>query len=172
MDQAALMMTLRVIHIVAGVLWVGAVALLAFFISPAIAASGPAGGRIMQEITRRKIGPYMGAMPGLVLLSGLAMYGYQSAITHGAFSHSHFGMTLGIGGAVALVAGIIGGAVTGRTAQALEKLGTSMQAAGAAPGAEQQQELKRLQDRLVSSARVVSVLTLIATALMAIARYT
>ncbi|MEO5815062.1 MAG: hypothetical protein ABIT20_07270 [Gemmatimonadaceae bacterium] len=164
-------MTLRLVHIISGALWVGAVVFLAMYLIPTIRALGPNGGRILQQLKMRRFPLYMGSLPGLVLLSGIAMYVHASMITRGAFNRSHTGMALGIGGVLALLATIIGGAVAGRSADALTALDTDVQTTGGTPSATQTQEMLRLQARLASGSKTVVVLVLLTTALMAIARY-
>jgi hypothetical protein len=171
MSEATLLMALRFVHIITGALWVGTVFFLAVYILPTIRALGPGGGRILQELQKRRFPLLMGLAPGLAILSGIAMYARAAMITKGAFSRSHMGIALGIGGVLALLAMIIGGAVAGRSADALTKLDTDVQAAGGTLSAAQTQEMVRLQAKLASSSRTVVVLVLLTTALMAIARY-
>jgi len=45
---------LRVIHILLGVFWAGAVFMVALFVQPAIAASGPEGGKVMGALVKRR----------------------------------------------------------------------------------------------------------------------
>jgi len=171
MTEATLMMGLRLVHIISGVLWVGAVVFLALYLIPTIRALGPNGGRILQELQKRRFPVYMGALPGLVLLSGIPMYVHASMISNGAFNRSHMGIALGLGGVLALIATIVGGAVAGRSADALTKLDTVVQSTGGTPSAAQTQEMLRLQSRLAAGSKTVVVLVLLTTALMAIARY-
>jgi uncharacterized membrane protein len=171
MSEATLMMALRFVHIISGALWVGTVFFLAMYLIPTVRALGPNGGRILQELQKRRFPVYMVSLPGLVLLSGIAMYVHASMITGGAFNRSHMGVALGIGGVLTLIAMIIGGAVSGRSAEALTKLDTDIQAAGGTPSAIQAQEMLRLQARLAASSKTVVVLVLLTTTLMAIARY-
>ena len=170
MNEATLMMALRLVHIVTGILWVGATFFFAMYLAPAMLAMGPAGGRVMQELMKRRLSLFMATMPGLVLISGFAMYGRLSVVTHGEFARSHSGMALGLGAVLAIIGGIIDGAVTGRTALALEKLGGILSSVGP-PSTDQLKELARLQQKLVSSGRSSSAFLIAAVALMAVARY-
>ena len=171
MSEASLMMALRFVHIISGALWVGAIVFLAMYLIPTIRALGPNGGRIMQELQKRRFPVYMAVLPGLVLLSGIPMYIHASMISEGAFNRSHMGIAIGIGGVLALIATIIGGGVAGRSADALTKLDTVVQSTGGTPSATQTQEILRLQARLAAGSKTVVVLVLLTTALMAIARY-
>ena len=50
MDNAVVLLLLRAIHIVGGVLWVGGVVFVTFFLVPATQALGPAAQPMMQFI--------------------------------------------------------------------------------------------------------------------------
>ena len=74
MDDRMIMVVLRLIHIVGGVLWVGAVALMTSFVVPAVRSAGAQGGRVMQELMQRRRLPfYMNVVAGLTMLSGLVL---------------------------------------------------------------------------------------------------
>ena len=49
----ALLIVLRLLHIVLGVFWVGAVVFIAFLLFPSVRESGPAGGAVMQRLMGR-----------------------------------------------------------------------------------------------------------------------
>ena len=107
MNNVAVAMTLRLIHIVSGVLWVGAAAMLAAYVIPAARASD-AGLRFLRElIWVRNLPRYLNVVLALALLSGLALYGNLLALTHGSWASSRRGLVLGIGGLAALVAAAI-----------------------------------------------------------------
>jgi uncharacterized membrane protein len=165
------MIALRLVHIISGVLWVGAVLFLAIYIIPFMRASGADGGRLLQSMAQRRFPLYMGLFPGLAVLSGIGLYQRALSVSHYTFGRSHTGMALGLGGGLALIAMIVGGAVAGRSADALTKLDTQIQAAGGVPSAAQTQEMLRLQAKLAAGSKIVAVLVLITTALMAAARY-
>ena len=98
MDDRTIMIVLRLIHIVAGAFWVGAVIFTTLFLFPSVRATGPHGGRLMQELTgRRRLPIFMNAAGGLTMLAGLAMYGHMAAVTNGVWARSRFGMIIGIG---------------------------------------------------------------------------
>lgn len=171
MDQT-LTLVLRFVHIVGGVFWVGAVFLMVGFIFPTVRATGPQGGRFMQELMqRRRLSVYMNAAAGLTMLSGFILYGRLIAATDGAWAGTRTGMALGIGGLATVIAAIIGGSIIGRGGQRLGKLGEAIQASGGPPSPEQAAEMSRLQARMGGAMRVVAGLLLVAVTSMAIARY-
>ena len=170
MDQTVTVV-LRFIHIVSGVAWAGAVFLMVGFVLPSVREAGPAGGRFMQAMQRRKLPVFINAAAGLAMLSGFILYGRLVAASDGAWAGTPAGMTFGIGAVATILAAIIGGAIVGRGSERLGKLGERVQASGAAPSPEQAAEMSRLQARVAKAARVVAGLLFVAVTAMAIARY-
>jgi len=169
----ALLMVLRLIHIVIGVFWVGAVALIAFMLFPAIRESGPAGGAVMQRLMARGLNLWLMAAAILTVLSGLTLYWHDSAgFSSTAWLASGPGRTFGLGAVLALLGVGVGMGVNSRAARQLGALMASIQAAGRPPTAEETATVQRLQDRLGKGGVVAAVLLLLAAAAMAVARYT
>jgi hypothetical protein len=162
---------LRLVHIVGGVFWAGAVFLMVGFVIPAVRASGPVGGRIMQEMQRRRLSVFMNAAAGLTMLSGFILYGRLITASDGAWARTTSAMVFGIGALASILGAIIGGGIVGRGAEQLAKLGAKIQAAGGVPSPEQAAEMNRLQTRVGKAAPVMAGLLLIAVAAMATARY-
>jgi uncharacterized membrane protein len=161
---------LRLIHILAGIFWVGAVFFVAGFLVPTVRETGREGGRFMQHLAqRRRLPVFLGIAASLTVLSGLFMYGRLVSSTHGQWARSGPGIGYGIGGLAALLGGIAGGAISGRAARRMAAIG---QAAGAAgPSAEQQAEMGRLQSRIAVGSRITAGLLAVAAGAMAVARY-
>jgi len=163
---------LRLLHIVLGAFWVGAIVFSAFFLMPAVRAAGPGGGGVMAQIMGRlHFHTYMLSAVWLTILSGLAM-GYHNGGESGfRWFAIGVGRMFGLGGVLAIIAGILGGAVTAPAAQKLGALSAKVQASGAPPTPADKAELERLQSRLFNATRLVAVLVLLAVAAMAVARY-
>jgi hypothetical protein len=166
-----LMLVLRLIHILAGVFWVGAAITLAGFVLPSVRAGGPAAGSFMREIGRRKLPPSITLAALFTILSGVGLYWRQSALSNGTWARSPMGITIGIGAVFALVAGILGGTFARSTGTRLMVLGQEIMATGGPPSGLQREEMERLQDRLIRITSFLVVLLVIATAMMAIGRY-
>ena len=162
---------LRLIHILAGVSWAGAVFLMVGFVYPSMRDAGPQGGALMQQFQRRRLPVFMNTMAGLTMLSGFILYGRAIAMTDGAFARATSGMVFGLGGLATVVAAVIGGIFVSRSAVQMGKLGASVQAAGGRPSPEQAAELGRLQARMGAAMRAVAGLLVIAVIAMATARY-
>jgi uncharacterized membrane protein len=170
MDQA-ITVGLRFVHIVSGVFWAGAVFLMVGFIFPAVRASGPQGGRFMEEVARRRLPVFMNIAGGLTMLSGIILMARAMSSTDGAWLDTRSGMGFTVGGVAAIIAGIIGGTVSGRGGRRMGKIGEAIKASGGAPTPEQTAELSAVQARMAKAMRVVAALMLVAVTSMATARY-
>jgi uncharacterized membrane protein len=172
MHDASTLMILRLIHIIAGVFWVGAVLFVAGFLMPALRAIGPGAGPVMEQIGQvRKLPLYMMAATILTILSGVGLYWSASGGFQPAWMHSGPGTVFGIGGALAIVGAVVGMAVNSPTGRRLGVLGATIGARGGPPSPAEMAEMQRLQARLASSTRLVALLIVLATAAMAVARY-
>lgn len=171
--SVAFLMFLRLVHIVLGLFWVGAVAFIAFLLFPAVRESGPAGGAVMQRLMGRGMSVWLMAAAILTVLSGLALYWHDSAgFSSAAWLGSGPGRTFGLGAVFAFIGVGIGMGVNARAAKQLGALTAGIQAAGRPPSPDETATIQRLQDRLSKAGVVVAVLLLLAAAAMAVARYT
>ncbi|MGH7497637.1 MAG: hypothetical protein ACREL3_02165 [Gemmatimonadales bacterium] len=162
----------RLIHILAGAFWVGAVVFVACFLLPSLRAVGPAAGPVMQQIAQvRKLPLVMMTAAILTILSGIALYWRDSAGFSGPWMHSGQGTVFGIGGVLAIVAAIFGMIFTSPNAKRMGALAAEMKGAGRPPTPEQVAEMQRLQERIGRFTTIVMVLVVLATAAMAVARY-
>jgi uncharacterized membrane protein len=171
MDERTLTLALRLIHILAGVFWVGAVFLVAAFLMPTARSLGPEGGRFMQQLMlRRRLPVFLSIAMLLTVLSGFTMYARMTAATHGAWAGTPPGIGYGVGGLAAVLAALIGMAISGPAAR---RMGALAQQAAQSGGlsAEQRAEMERLQARATFGSRATAGFLGIAVAAMAIARY-
>lgn len=166
------MVVLRVIHILSGVLWVGATFFLVWLLQPAVAAAGPEGGRFMQRLTsQRRFQVGMGVAAGLTVLSGLMLYGRDSAGFQRAWITTGTGLTLTVGGLASILAIVIGSVVQRPAVTRLQALARAGQGSGAAPTSAQMGEMQKLQQRISRSSLWVTVLLIVAVVGMSTARY-
>lgn len=172
MDDRFLMIALRLLHIVGGVFWAGAVMTLAWFVAPSTGVLGEATGRFFQEMMiRRRLGVWIPSMMALTLLSGLAMYGHYSMVPESHFASSRTGMVLGIGALFAIVAAAIGGSAAARTRKGMAEINRQVQSAGGPPTDEQKASMTAMMARQEKATRTAAWLLLVTLITMAIARY-
>jgi uncharacterized membrane protein len=171
MDERTLTIALRLIHILAGVFWVGTILLIAGFLLPTARSVGPEGGRFMQHLMlKRRLPVFLGIAALLTVLSGVTMYIRLSAATHGAWAGTGTGIGYGFGGLAALLGGIMGGVISGPAARRMSVIG-QQGVQGGGLSAEQQAEMQRLQARAALGSRITAGFLAVAAGAMAVARY-
>ena len=160
--------TLRLIHIVGGMYWFGAVMTMYFFITPTVAATGDAGQQFIK---------YLGSKSGFsnsilraaipAALAGAWLYWIDSNGFQSDWMDSSAGTGFGIGGffgAIALNLGI----VVNRTLAEAGKLGMQIQGK---PTPEQLARLQTLQKRSATALRFTTYSLIVSAFFMAIARF-
>ena len=169
--MAVLIVLLRLIHIVAGILWVGFAAFLPFYLVPALAESGPEAGKIMGALQRRGLMTMLPALAGLNMLAGLGLFWAVSGRSAEYF-RSPMSHTLILGALFAIAAYVLGMRV-GRPSmlramaimQSLSPAATPEERASAAASA------AKLRQRGSRPAGIAAALLILAAACMAVARY-
>jgi|SRR5688572_7794215 len=163
-----LVITLRIIHIVAGIFWVGGVLMMTFFIGPTIGATAEAGQKFVGHLMNNlKFSNRMSAAAGFTILAGFILYWIDSDGFTSAWMTSGAGRGFGIGAAFAVI-GFIFGLLIGRTTKAMLQLGSQIQGR---PSAEQMTQLNALQKQQVTYSNLSSVALILSVIFMAIARY-
>ena len=172
MNDTSLFLLARFVHVVCGVAWAGAIIFVALILLPAIRATGPTGGALMQQLVRvQRLPVYLMVLAILTILSGLSLFWLDYSAFGTAWMHTGPGRTFSAGGALAILAAIFGMAVNTPAAKKMGVLVGSIQAAGKAPSPEQAAEMGRLQNRLYRATQVVAVIILLAVICMGVARY-
>jgi uncharacterized membrane protein len=162
----------RIIHIVAGVIWAGALIFIAMFLLPAIRATGPTGGAFMQQLVRvQRLPVYLMVLMAFTILSGLTLFWLDYSAFGKAWMHTGTGRTFSAGAAFAILTALLGVVVNMPAARRIGAISASIQAAGAPPSPEQSAEIGRLQKRLYNAGQAAAVLVLLAVICMGVARY-
>src|SRR6266700_4637093 len=164
------MVWLRLVHIVAGIVWVGSAVFAALFLFPTARAVGADGRRFMEGL-RQRMGPALGVAMLLTVVPGFIMYGRLSAGFNRAWVTSRPGLALAAGAVASIIAVLIGVAVSRPAGEKLAALRKSLETAGGAPTAAQAAQLATLQSRVERGAQLVAGLLVLAAAAMAVARY-
>lgn len=168
----AVVITLRLVHVVCGVYWAGALMFMATLLQPSVADAGPEGGKVMQALIRRRFLDIMPAVAALTILSGLELYRRVSGGFATAWILSRHGMILTIGSVAALIAFTIGMSVLRPAAL---RVGPLAQSAGQLPEGPEREarlaEVARLRRRSALGGRWVAGLLAVAVIGMAAARY-
>lgn len=151
------LIVLRLLHVVLGAFWVGAILFSALFLMPAMAAAGPDAAKVGQGLQQRKFMTVMPIVAILTILSGIELLRRASA----GFQSAWFGSGPGIGFSTGMLAAILAFIVGFFF---MRPLMVKAQTAPPAEGAPLRAKAMRLN-------QVVAVLLVIATAAMAVARY-
>ncbi len=163
-----LIIVLRLAHILSGVFWVGGAMISAFFLSPAVAATGDAGQKMMGHmITKGRMTVRITIAAVLTVLAGASLYWIDSRGLTSAWTSSGPGWGFGIGALFAL-AGLGLGMQVGVNAS---KLGKIAAAAQGKPSADDIAQMKVAQQRMDLFSKVSTAALIIALACMATARY-
>jgi uncharacterized membrane protein len=163
-----LTLTLRLVHIIGGIFWVGAALMMNFFVAPTLRATGDAGkqfaGHLMAK-TRFSLVITISAYA--TVIAGFWLYGIDSRWFTSPWQSSGAGMGFGIGALFGLM-GLITGFMNGGNNRKLAQLGAQIQGK---PTPEQAAALGAIQKQQGWVVPVNTYSLLLAAFFMAIARY-
>jgi uncharacterized membrane protein len=164
-----IMIVLRLIHIGTAVFWGGTVFFLVSFLTPAVQAAGPEGGKVMQRLALSRFPRVLPVIASLTVLSGLTMYW----IRYLSFDlwNTHAGLAFAFGGLMGLTALAIGLAVTVPALNHIAEFAKQVMASGKPPTPEQMKIVQGAQMRMMSATIQIAILLSLAVAAMASARY-
>jgi len=163
-----LVIALRLIHILAGVFWVGGTLIMTFFIGPTIGATAEAGQKFVGHLmSKLKFSQRMAAAAGLTILAGGILFWIDSDGFGSAWVSSGAGRGFSIGAGFAVV-GFVYGILIGRTTTAMAQLGAQFQGK---PSSEQIGQMQALGKQQTTYSKVASTMLILAVIFMATARY-
>jgi uncharacterized membrane protein len=169
----AFIVTLRIVHIVTGVIWVGSLFVVVVFVQPSAAALGAAGAPFMSELRRRRFVDVVFIDAVFTVVAGSFLY-WRDWHTHPDFGDwigSSFGASLTVGALLAIAGLVVAASFTRPTIGRLVALGKQVAVSGGPPPPEAAATIGGLQRQLVVAERVSFSLVLLAVVAMASARY-
>lgn len=161
----------RIIHIVGGIIWVGAMIFMAAFLTPAIAEAGPDGAKVLGGLGKHGLMRVLPLAAISTLLAGIYLYWRVSSGFNRVYLKSGPGHAYAIGGILAIIAFGYGISVSRRSTMKAMQLGA---AAGAASGEERtrlEQQATLLRLRAAKAEVHVAWLLGLAAVAMAMGRY-
>lgn len=162
------LLVLRILHIGAGVFWVGSTLLLSFVITPALRASGGSGQKFIDHlITRRRFGTESAGAGGMAGLAGLLLYWHDSQGFTSPWMGSSAGIGFAIGGVLGLIAFIFG-ILTDRRLKAMAGLREQLEGA---PSEEMTSQLQELENQKSTYLNICAITLVLSLWIMAVARY-
>jgi hypothetical protein len=163
---------LRLVHIVLGVYWVGAILFFVTFLQPSVRDAGPDGMKVVQQIVRRGYLNILPVIAGLTMLAGGILYWRDAQAMDGVWMSSGIGRGLTVGAVSAFVAFLVGFFVMRRSTVQAMALGQSVAQLGEGPERQARMaEIDRLRRLARTASHWVAGLLLIAVIAMAAARY-
>lgn len=163
---------LRIVHIFAGTLWIGAGVFYLFFIKPSVKAIGAAGPQFMQNLAeRRKYPMFMLTISLLTVIAGGLLYWYDAGGFSLTWIQTGPGLGFTIGALAALVAFFVGSLGIGPTSAKMGALGQQIGRSGGRPSQEQISQMEAMEKRLVRFEQIDFVMLTISLIAMATARY-
>jgi uncharacterized membrane protein len=108
-------LVLRALHVLLAAIWIGSTVFVSKMLTPAIESSGPAGGQVMMRMNRG-LTAFMAGVAATTVATGIYLLWHFTGGFDPGVVATHAGMAFGAGGAAGILAGIIGGAVVGRSA--------------------------------------------------------
>ena len=166
------MVILRLVHIFAGIFWVGGAVMMTDFIVPTARRIGPEGQPFMRGFLKHT--RILVAMPVAALLTtvaGLLLYYRVSDHFNSDWMKSDAGVVLSIGALAGILAALVGGLVITPTTVRIRRLMDKIAERQGPPSDEQRAEMGRLQARNGRTAPLTELLLVIAVVGMAAARY-
>jgi uncharacterized membrane protein len=166
------LLVLRLVHIIAGIMWVGSGVFVAFFLIPALAANRQIMPQVMEGLQRRRVFIIIPTAGLLAIVSGVRLLWIDSAGFADSYMQTGPGRTFSIGGIAAIIALLLQVFVS---RPAGVRLGAIAAQLAASPPANERERLSAEADRLRrrnAMATLAAVLFgLLAASAMAIARY-
>ncbi len=163
---------LRLLHIGSGAFWAGTAIYLAAFVLPAAKALGPDGGKFMQQLSMTNNLPLVIFVNSTInILSGILLIWYMSDGFQNNWMGTHMGITLSIGGTVALIAWIIGVFINRPIIMKMAAIAKESAIKQQPPSADEVQHLNKMRAKLSTATNTIAWLIGITVIAMAIARY-
>jgi uncharacterized membrane protein len=163
-----LVLTLRLVHILSGVFWVGSSVFLGFFVTPTVAAISEAGQKFMAHlVTRARITGAITISAILTVLAGSWLYWIDSNGFTSKWTSAGPGWGFGIGGLLGFI-GLAFGFLVGKNVGILGNLAAQIQGP---PNPEQLGKIQAAQKQLKVVAPISTFALILALICMATARY-
>lgn len=166
-----LLVVLRVVHVVGGVFWGGAILFVVHFLEPAVRDTGPDGGKVMLALQRRRYLDVVPVVAVLTLVSGYWLYWRVFGSLLPGPGASGAELWLGVGGLASVVAFGIGVSLMRPSATRIGRLAGEMPQAPPERKDAIAAEVARLRGRMRVAGRWVAALLGIAILCMAVGRY-
>lgn len=166
----AIFLSVRVLHVLFGGIWLGSAVFLVYLLIPALRATGPDAAKLMPVLVRR-VPSFFAIVSGLNVLSGLWLYWLFTNGFDRALSATVGGRVFGVGGLLGLVAAIMGGSVVGRNMKRSVEIQLQLEKAEPSARAALADQMARHRQKAGTGGQIVAVLLIVTIMLMALGHY-
>ena len=162
------LLVLRILHIGAGVVWVGNTLLLVMTIIPALKETGGSGQKFIDYlITKKRFGTESAGAGGMAGIAGLLLYWHDSQGFTSGWMQGNAGIGFAVGGVLGLIAFIFG-ILTDRRLKAMAGLREQF---GDSPSEEQTSQIQALKKQQTTYLFICAGTLTLSLWVMAVARY-
>ena len=161
----------RIIHVLTGVFWVGAMVFVSAFLIPSLAEVGPDAGKVMAALQRRKFMVIVPVVATFTILSGIWLYWRASSGFQMEYMKSGPGHAYAFGAIFAISAYVVGMTVTRPAMMKATALGQSAATASEAERPAILAQAQALRKRGTTGGNIVAWLLVLAALMMAVGRY-
>jgi len=166
-----LIIILRFLHILSGIFWVGFALMITFYISPAVQATQESGQKFFSYLLQHtNLSKFITVTALVSVLAGFSLYWINSNGFQSDWMKSGPGLGFGLG-AVAALLGLHYGLLQNKRSKAMIQLGQKIQAQASPPTDEQRKSIQKLQTQLKTGGKLNAIFLLLASILMATARF-
>lgn len=162
-------LSIRVLHVLLGAIWVGVIVFTALFLTPAMRDLGPESAKLMASLRARGLIVFMPVVAGVTILSGIYLYWRYTAGFSPEVSRTPSGMAFGIGGACGILAYIIGMTIVSVSMSKAAKLAQALPTTPEPQRAALMATVNAHRQRAARASQIVAVLVVAAVMLMAAA---
>lgn len=163
---------LRVVHILAGVFWVGSAIFVFVYLQPSVKELGPTGQQFMGHLVEKKRIPVVILAAGAVtILAGILLYWRASNGFDLDWISSATGVAFTVGGVAAILALVFGLILVKPAMGRMGSIGQAIAMSGGPPTDAQVSEMQKLGARLALIGQINLLLLIVAVVAMAAARF-
>jgi uncharacterized membrane protein len=166
-----LFLSVRVLHIMLGAMWLGTAVFVSLLLMPAMRDAGPDAGKVMLGLGKRRVDAYVASISGLTVLTGLWLFWRYTDGFNPAFMRSAGAHIFATGGILGIIAAVLATSVVGRNMKRAIALLKETEAADAAARPALMARVAQHRQKAGTGGRIVMVLLVITMTLMAVGHY-
>ena len=164
-------LVLRLLHVLAGIFWMGSGLFTGLFLIPALALAGTPPGPLFAALGKKRLFAALPLAAAVTVLSGLRLMWVTSGGSFGAYVATPMGRTFALGGAAAVLAFAVSAIFARPSSQRAGAIGATLATLSGDERARAATEMAKLQRRGEVAGRFSLLFMVLAGMAMAVARY-